>query len=762
MEPDAAEQSVEQPQGDSRAKQYVEMVEKARRLRAPRTRQWKLNQAFFEGNQYAYVNRRSRRIEQLGTEPGEKPRYRVRLMSNQITRNALTMVAKLNKSRPAFYATPNDTDIDSAYAAAVAESLMNFWWDNLRIDKTVWSALINARISGGFIKVEWDEEAGAPMEYMVDPEGNPIIEYSLQRLFEEELNAVGIDPAMFRQTAFTGDIKLSVLSGHQVIIDPAATTFDEADWVVCVHGVSPERMKAIYGLDVRPDSTPMVVETSPSLFPGVDSQVAHEDTVKEVFRAYFKPTPVIPQGRYVVFIKNPDTILYEGPWPYPFRRLPLVKMPGTPIPGSPYDKPEIEDAIPLQRELNRSISQVVENKNLTVAPQLLAPVGSMRERRTTEPGAVFTFNPVAGMRPEAIPIQAIPSYVLQHIADTTVRLKEVFGLNEVSTGTPPPNVEAALAIDLLQEMSMDSLAPMIDEIEASIADLGNMMIAMAAQYYDAPRILSMVGSAAKIKVSAFLKAKNNLANGSIIRVEAGSKMPRTRAGRQARILQLKNEGVITPAQAQKWLDLADFTGLRGQLEADENHALREHERLLQGMPINPMALWSAEQAVMAGAAPPEALMQAAMSPNDWDNHAGHLDAHLPLMKSIEFETWPVELQQALSQHVKMHMDALASQQPQDMKAPQITLQTRAALGPSAVAALFDRAGMAVPPTIFLEPPLDTVVFDSKDKANADDPITQAREDVLAQSEIELNQAKTEEALARADATRRSGGGPAED
>ena len=110
----------------------------------------------------------------------------------------------------------------------------------------------------------------------------------------------------------------------------------------------------------------------------------------------------------MVFTKDPSIVLYDAPWPYPFKQLPLVKFPGLRIPGQLWDTSVVEQAIPLQKELNRTLSQMIEYKNLTLKPQMLAPVGSLRQRITDEPGAIFEYNPVAGKVPESIPIPSLP------------------------------------------------------------------------------------------------------------------------------------------------------------------------------------------------------------------------------------------------------------------------------------------------------------------------------------------------------------------
>ncbi len=68
------------PAGFAPADKLVKKVEDLRRQRETLERQWKLNLAFYKGKQYVFYNRKSRRIESLPTDDGDKPRYRVRLV----------------------------------------------------------------------------------------------------------------------------------------------------------------------------------------------------------------------------------------------------------------------------------------------------------------------------------------------------------------------------------------------------------------------------------------------------------------------------------------------------------------------------------------------------------------------------------------------------------------------------------------------------------------------------------------------------------
>ena len=95
------------PTGFAPATSLVKKVDELKRQRDLLERQWKINLAFYKGKQYVFYNRKSRRIESLPTDEGDKPRYRVRLVSNQISPNTQSLLARLVKSKPQFFAIPD-------------------------------------------------------------------------------------------------------------------------------------------------------------------------------------------------------------------------------------------------------------------------------------------------------------------------------------------------------------------------------------------------------------------------------------------------------------------------------------------------------------------------------------------------------------------------------------------------------------------------------------------------------------------------------
>lgn len=142
------------PAGFASAGSLVKKVTDLESQRELMARQWKLNLSFYKGKQYVFFNRKSRRIESMPTDDGDKPRYRVRLVANQIAPNTQSLLARLVKSKPQFYATPQQASYEAGKAVQVAENLLDYWWDEFHLSEKREEAMMWSIICGnGFGKL---------------------------------------------------------------------------------------------------------------------------------------------------------------------------------------------------------------------------------------------------------------------------------------------------------------------------------------------------------------------------------------------------------------------------------------------------------------------------------------------------------------------------------------------------------------------------------------------------------------------------------
>lgn len=713
-------------------------------------REWKLNLAFYKGNQYAWYNRRSDRIESLPTEEGDKPRWRVRLVDNRILGNTQTYVSQLTKTKPQLYAVPSSGSDFDLRTAQVAEALEEYWWQELDLSEKLKEALIWSCIgANGWWKITWDSSAGKMMTFTMDPNQQIITDERIGMLYKENLMQqeaqMGLQPGtlvgMFVKTVGMGEIRVENVSPFDVWTDPSAKTMDEAAWAVCRHSMTPEDIKARYGVDIKADSHPRDYDVA-STFLNRENN-SGTPTVKPVYIAYFKPNPSLPKGRYCGWVEGPNKFLFDEPWPYPHSMLPLVKFPGLRVPGRIEDEAIITHARPIQKYINRTISQITEYQNMTVNPQMLSPSGSIRQKLTNEPGVKVEYNAVNGLEPKWRDVPALPSYIFQKLEDSYSALDRIFGLTTISRGEVPPNVEAGVAIDLLAEMAVDQLSMVTQGVEAALPRAGKLMLSLAQKYYVEARTAKIYGEGGRIVIQKFQNAEIDA--GVDFRSEAGSGMPRTRAGRLSRIKELVALGQLRPDQALKYMDVADFKGVRGKITAQESHADRENDKILRGEPLNPEQAQQAFAYLQQGINPetgepvenPEDIQmlfeRAKLWPGPADIHPIHMDSLSNLIMSVEFDSWPPDARQRLFMHYGLHQE-LSSAPPQpEPQAVRTSLSIHGTMGPTGTSKMLEQAGVSVTPEEAAEAPLESVVIDTIDKPDADE----AGNDPLTEEELTL-------------------------
>ena len=749
---------------------FVRKLDTLRRGRQQLEREWKLNLAFYKGNQYVSYNKRSGQLDYLPTEDGEKPRYRVRITSNQIITGSHSLLAQLTKTKPQIFATPASGAPSDVKAAQMAEILYDHWWHDLNLSTKLQEALLWGIIAGqGFWKISWDSFAQKSMSFMMGPDGQPILDDDLKEAFRSELEKIGMQPE--EQQVYMGDNKVQVMSPFDVYLDPVPGVYEECRYAFCSHGMDPDEIYERWKVRVTPDS----VATDPDVnLPFKGGESAIDPTVKRVHIGYFRPQPGMPKGRYVVFCENPNKILAQDEWPFPHDELPLVKFPGIRVPGNVYDEAPTTSARPLQKELNRTVSQIVEYKNLTIRPRVTSPVGGLTQKITNEPGAVIQFNPIGGMRPELDKMPALPPYVFEHLRDISMRLRDVYGLQEITEGKPPPNVEAGVAIDLLQEMATDRWAPTIQQIEVGLARAGYQLVALAQEYYVEPRLIKIHGEGGRIQVKKFLQS--DIPSGVDFYAEAGSGLPRTRAARMARVEKLMEMGLVQPQSAWKHVDMADMRSLRSMFQADEDHADRENEKILKGQPLNPEEMQHAIMAIQNGLNPDTGeqlsgnpaevahlVQMAALKPGPADNHQVHWDMHRQTYLTAAFDMWPQDARERMHMHLEMTQQAMTQLPQPEPQAVRTTLGLRATVDPDTAAKILQSGGVPADNQELRQEPMTTATYDSLDKPDAEgagnDPHTAQEMQLYQMSEAAnssvLAAEKAREAGAKADRAERS-------
>lgn len=604
--------------------------EEARRERQKIERQWYLNLAFYFGQQnVSGVNSPTAGFQ---LRVPNAPPWRVRMVINKIRPIIRHETARLVSQKPIFTVVPATTEDEDQAAARVGEQIFTSVYDEKEVDYILHQVAFWSSITGsGFMKSYWDPVArdanGVPGDICI-----------------ENVNPFHIFPA-----------------------NQSEEDLNKQPYIIQASTKTPEWVKTRYGFDAPANiMASNVLEDAFQTLVGTRVTPRREVLVIEV---WLKPGahPKFPLGGLITVVGG-QLVQRIDRFPYSHMQLPFYKVDLVPT-GRFFGESNITDLIPLQREYNRTVSQIVEAKNLMAKPKLIAPRGSINPRQiSSEPGQVILYQPGFD-RPSELPMPPLPGYVLDQLDRITADIDDISGQHEISRGGTPSQVTAATAISYLQEQDDSKLAYAITSIERAVQRLGRHVLKYVEQYWDTPRTVRVVGRDGAFEAQQWLNS--SLRGNTDVRVEAGSALPRSKAARQAFVMDLLKLGIIPPEQG---LDLLDIGGIEKVYEnylVDKRAAERENLKMSS---INP------EVAIQIMSQPEQQVdpntgqiistpKQPIMPTNSWDNHQAHIEFHNRFRKTQQFELLPEVIQAVFEDHVQQHLQVLNGVNPMNTAQP---------------------------------------------------------------------------------------------
>jgi hypothetical protein len=619
------------PQKDDEATLVAWANEQYKKIKLARTnieRQWYLNLAFYYGRQNVSwikaataTNPNSFRLD-----TPKAPPWRVRHVVNKIRPTIRTELAKLTAQKPRAFVIPASNDDSDIFAAQAGEQVYDSFFRRKDLKQELRDALFWTVICGdGYIKTWWDDEA-------VDVDSDQLGDVIIQA-----------------ETPF-----------HVLVPDFLEKNLENQPFLIHASAKSEEWVNANYGkllkerkININTTSQPDILESS--FLNLVQANRVQKNQVL-CLEVWVKPGAhkLFPNGGMYTVLGD-VVVQATNQWPYDHKEYPFAKFSHVPT-GKFYSDSVVTDLVPLQREYNRTVSQIIESKNRMAKPQLIAPEGSVDPKKiTTEPGQVILYVP--GFNPPApLPLQAVPSYVINELERIQRDMDDISGQHEVTKGRVPPGVTAATAISYLQEQDDSKLSHTVDSIESGVEKIGKHILTYVVQYWTTERIIKVVGNDGAFD-AINLKA-SDLRGNTDIKIEAGSALPVSKAAKQAFIMDLMKFGWVPPDKGLEVLEIGGISKLYDELQTDQRQAQRENLRLqrVEQPQLDPMNPQQIDPQTNQPVPPPLQIPV-----NNWDNHAVHVQIHNKFRKSQAFEVQPDFVKQQFEQHVQIH-EAMMMQQ----------------------------------------------------------------------------------------------------
>ena len=583
--------------------------------------------AFYTGRQWARYNRVTRLL--VDDNP---PSWRVRMVLNYVLPTVETLAGKLVENRPGFMCTPATTDDDDMEAARQCEALLEYLWHETGMQVKLHEAAKWMAVCGTvFFKVWWDDEAGE--EYEDEEEVQKTLDY-----IEKEVGDVPPE----REVRKTGMPVVDVISPLEVNWDPGAKDMDSCRWMCHSNAMHIDEIRVRWpkkGKHVKANAAYETDAYSQQVLREFSSAGTADDVNLDrimVLEYFEKPSPRHPKGYYAIVAGD---IVLEEQEILPYGRLPFIAARHNTIPGRFAGEGVVTALIPAQKELNKSVSQRIENKNLHAQPKWRAEKGSVdRQSFTDEPGEIIFYSRTAASPPEPLPPPPMSQEHRMIEKEQIEHIQSISGVSDVTRGMAPSQTSGR-AIGLLSDLDATKLGPTVREIERAIERMCSQMLWMCREYMPAPMMINITGRNQAVEVIEFFSRQIKTTR---VRVNANSMLPKHPSYRREQIMQMYQVGILgdpadpqTAIKTRRMMEFGDMGKLYGDEDRDRNYAREENHMMANGKP---------------------------QDVKPWEDHVTHIDECLSFMKSIDFRLLPAEHQQNFERHLAWHYHAESQSQ----------------------------------------------------------------------------------------------------
>lgn len=630
-------------------KQYEQM----RSDRSITERQWYINLAFYFGRQNVapvrsgnYSGGKGNTTTRLYVPPA--PYYRARPVINRIRPTIRTELSMLTGNKPTATVVPASAEDRDTYAANAAEQIWIAEYTNKDLKAKIRRAMWWTCVTGcGYMKTWWDASAGETDRKTGLPQGD--IKYTHETPFH----------------VLAPDLREEELENQPFIMHAQMKSKEwvKANYRTAIDGTGVD-VKSVAGNNEILDSSFLDLM-------GATYQNQRNEVL--VLEAWVKPGAHerFPDGAMFTIIGDKIVQGYEG-WPYSHEMFPFAKFDHIPT-GKFYYASSIEDLVPLQKEYNRTRGQIIEAKNRMAKPQMAAQRGAVDASKiTSEPGLLIEYTP-GFEAPTPVPLQDLPSYVIQEQDRLVNDWQDIAGIHEVSQGEVPPGVTAATAISYLQERDESKLTPTFDSLEEGLQKIARMGLTYVKDYWTTERTVKTTGEQSYFDVLTF--KGSDLRGNTDIRIESGSSLPVSKSAKQALIMDLMKMGFIPPEKGLQVMDMGGISKLYEQVQIDRKQVQRENMKMSK-VTMKMMDEYQQQNEELLAADPyhfgvsqdPQTGQQIPKRPpaivpvNTWDNHKLHIQYHNDYRKTQDFENLPQFVKDLFEEHVMQHVMALGAEQ----------------------------------------------------------------------------------------------------
>jgi len=596
------------PEGERAASWVTDKWKQADTVLMEERRDYWLNSAFFEGDQWVFWSPNNE-VAEWHPQGGEG---RVKAVVNKIQPNLITNHARLMKRKLVFEVPAQAADDATVHAARLgahlleAERLAGDWESIRRVN------MMNKDFSGtSAVLVEWNPTLGDPIG--VDPETGEVI--------------------------LAGNPQLTPLSITEFTLEPGTMDWHDSRYMIVCKAMTPAQAKELYqlGFMPKPDANQGVGPLQRKL---TSKRTGLANAKLCLVYTYYERPSSESEGRHLVVV-NGETVI-DNPWPFPetidglpiyvFRQMAMPKK----WPGTTY----LNQARPLQTQINAGYSLMIETMKFAGNPRLAIPdtAGISADELTDTPGEILYYDGTSSGPPMYIQPANVPAWMFDHVDRLKNDLDDNMYVHAISRGQAPGDRNSGLALTVLAEKDETPLGLIAQDESAGWSHIGSLVLKLWEANVTEQRKSVVQTAPGAPPLSRYWNGQM-LRGQTTAHVPLDAVMPYSRAAQQAWVSQLAQQFPTLPAfqdarLMSRMLDLPDADNLINMIDADAAKAELEHHLISTG----------------------EVVL-----PENFDDHAKHIAEHNRWRKSPAYMYAEPEVRKVMDQHILAHMQMAAEE-----------------------------------------------------------------------------------------------------
>ena len=502
-----------------------ELLQDSKQGRETRDMEWYLNYSFIEGNHYLSYNTVSNSLERPAPKKTE-----VRLVVNKTRASVRAIQNYATRSQPKWEVIPGDIDEDTIKDARRTGKVLDYVYRRLHLEQTIASIVDSGlNTSVAWVEIDWDDKAEGGLGQV------RIRHHDSFDIFADRRGRVYAGKYVGRFIAKTVDRTIA-----EIKYDKKYDYKEKGKF--CREDVKPDDEIAESPIKAR--------ILRKEMGPG-------EDKIK---RAIVKEFSLWDEeknekgGNITLFTYAGGKVLRETQLAEKEFTLYLFQIPMNP--NKLYQRSWTADAIPLNKALDRNLSQKVMYINKALVYRIVAEKGHGVNVVTNEMGEVVEISP--GRKFEQMAMAPLPSTLDSLSNELSTHMEDILGAHDAALGRLPAGARSGKTIEALQAADSNNLAGITQSLESFLAIIGEKVLNLIAKKYVTSRItkiaepesdgqeyVRVIGEnapdEAKREDALVIKEENELI------VKIGSWLGHTREAQRETLLQLAEAGLL-PAE----------------------------------------------------------------------------------------------------------------------------------------------------------------------------------------------------------------------